>query len=229
LAGQCQAVVLVNSPADGPIIIGLDGVNLYYEVYDPQVAYSHDAYSVGKNAVQGTGNLLAVSNPYESYTGIIGNSLFSVENPGAFQCVAGNCPATWAGLPMMNYMNVPEGLVRFKSPSPQHAAQYGNSSAMQLSITWIQSDNTEYLSYSETADANLTSYSAWYAAYPDSVYWTKEVSNSSGAIVDSGLYSATPSSTTAAHLAGSPAGNMFIVDVNSQSVLLNSNDRSTLY
>ena len=215
--GQCQPSAVVSNTGDNVRAFAIDSTYVYYQAQDSTGFVN--AYRIDKRTVNGSNSPpLYVGTYSNNFPGVIGSTLFSSDRGGCGMCNIGSC-STLGATPGTG------DIIPFKNPAPRYFAQYDDL-VNRTSFTWYSTTKVSEAHYSEIPPYTASSWEyPSYFAFGDVVYWIRTLFDAGYNPTDVSLYSVGVSNTTqSSHLAGSmtPLAGVVIVDVNAQSVLLDS-------
>jgi hypothetical protein len=232
-AGQCQAAVVVTTVGLGPEIIGLDDTYVYYGVADPNVAGTYDAYRASKDVTNSSSETFLATSGTFAFTNVMGATLFSrSRHDYSEMCNVTNCSGTLVALPGLAADGEYLPYADFTSPPPTYFAQYdAKTNNNSMTITWYSMSGTPIVVYSDgVPQAGQTGLWTSVRAFGNSVYWIRQLYDSTSTLVDASVYSISTATLTETQLAGSLTSNTTVlVDVNAKSILLLDYPYSKLY
>ncbi len=224
-SGACQPVAVTGVLSSGPSVIGVDSQYVYYQVPSASTSLAADAYRVAKSAVGQDGSLVATSDSFSGFAGVIGSTIFERGLGGsfAFKTVGSGGGFTPAAIANPNVTSWP---VLWSSVAPRYYAETSDdASASTFSVSWFNLSNGLIIRASQSETAGVPSgdspsfYTSAYAG-GDSVYWLRGLSDSANNPLETDVFTASVSNTTPIQIASALADVGNIIDVNLRSVLI---------
>lgn len=220
--GACQPAIVVPAEYNQPIPISLDEKYIYYE--ENGSGYSTSFYRTNKNGLAGNGELLASDQitsfalTNEKLFWVSGRTLtWSGQNEYPIRaCSPDSCSSTNAV-----WKTTSAQVVSSTTITTKHILTVDWGCSANWCVTWWGTDGSLFASYTDyfkgTVDDVVTYTNP--SAYGENVYWIQRVSDSSGTLTSSELFSSSATAPSRAKLANL-SNSLYVLSVTEKSVLL---------